>query len=126
VPLTASDCVHACVLGVGDHCRSGHFSVRIADVRLPNGTVVQFEVRFGQNAVSRKMPAPPDSGMIQVNLANENTRVVEMMKEETPAKKAALAEVAELKDEVAELKAQLAAVQAKPAPNEGVPPPELP
>ena len=62
---------------------------------------MQFEVRFGQNAVSGKMPTPPDSGMIQVNLADENTRVVE-------------------------LKAQLAAVQAKPAPNEGVPPPELP
>jgi hypothetical protein len=114
---------------VDDHCRSGRGAVRISDVRLLNGSVLQFEVRFGQNAVSRKMPAPPDSGMIQVNLANENTRVVEesanqanalelrkpeiigdMMKEETAAKETALAEVAELKDEVAELKAQLAAV----------------
>ena len=69
--------MRVCVRGVGAHCRSGHFSVRIADVRLPNGTVMQFEVRFGQNAVSRKMPAPPASGMIQVHLTNDNTRVVE-------------------------------------------------
>ena len=35
-----------------------------------------FEVRFGANAVSQRMPAPPPTGMIQVNLASENTRVV--------------------------------------------------
>ena len=47
-------------------------------MRIPSsGMVLQFEVRFGQNAVSRKMPAPPPSGMVQVNLANDNTRVVE-------------------------------------------------
>ena len=35
-----------------------------------------FEVRFGIHATSRKMPRPPDTGVIQVNLASENTRVV--------------------------------------------------
>ena len=55
---------------------SGASAVRVADVHLPNGKLLQFEVRFGANATSRKMPTPPDSGMVQVNLANENTRVV--------------------------------------------------
>ena len=70
--------MRVCVRGVGAHCRSGHGAARISDVRIPSsGMVLQFEVRFGQNAVSRKMPAPPPSGMVQVNLANDNTRVVE-------------------------------------------------
>ena len=71
-------CACACVLGVDDHCRSGRGAVRISDVRLGNGIVLQFEVRFGQNAVSRKMSASPASGMIMVNLANDRTRVVEV------------------------------------------------
>jgi hypothetical protein len=70
--------VRVCVRVVGAHCRSGHKAVRLSNVRLDNGKVLQFEVRFGENAVSRRMPAPPDSGMIQVNLADENTRVVEL------------------------------------------------
>ena len=45
-------------------------------VRLPSHS--QFEVRFGANATSQKMTTPPPSGMIQVNLTNENTRVVMM------------------------------------------------
>eukprot|EP01043_Picozoa_sp_COSAG02_P000607 COSAG02_NODE_11_length_58539_cov_103.119473_26_plen_1413_part_00 len=36
----------------------------------------QFEVRFGDKATSKRMPRPPSSKMIQVNLKNENTRVV--------------------------------------------------
>ena len=35
-----------------------------------------FEVRWGSRATSSKMPAPPPEGMIQVNTANDNTRVV--------------------------------------------------
>ena len=54
----------------------GQSSVRISDVTLPNGTVLQFEVRFGDKAVSPRMPEPPPSRMIQVNLASHNTRVV--------------------------------------------------
>ena len=59
------------------HACRGLQSVRISDVRLPIGQVLHFEVRFGANAISRKMPTPPASGMVQVNLQNENTRVVE-------------------------------------------------
>ena len=36
----------------------------------------EFEIRFGANATSGKMPSPPESQMIQVNLQTENTRVV--------------------------------------------------
>ena len=48
-------------------------------VTLPDGTtqVMQFEVRFGENATSPRMPTPPPSGIIQVNLATNNTRVVD-------------------------------------------------
>lgn len=35
-----------------------------------------FEVRFGANATSARMPAAPDTGMIQVNVENGNTRIV--------------------------------------------------
>jgi hypothetical protein len=51
-------------------------SVRIADVRLQNGKVLRFEVRFGANATSKRFASPPPSGMIQVNLDDGNTRVV--------------------------------------------------
>ena len=51
-------------------------SVRVSDVALPCGKVLQFEVRLGPNAISPRMPAPPPSQMIQVNLATNNTRVV--------------------------------------------------
>ena len=37
---------------------------------------IPFEVRWGDKAVSKKMPNPPDEGMIQVNIKNDNTRVV--------------------------------------------------
>ncbi|KAH8059895.1 hypothetical protein JL720_13705 [Aureococcus anophagefferens] len=36
-----------------------------------------FEIRFGAKAVSRRLKSPPSSGIIQVNVADENTRVVE-------------------------------------------------
>ena len=36
-----------------------------------------FEIRFGAKAVSRRLKSPPTSGIIQVNVADENTRVVE-------------------------------------------------
>ena len=52
----------------------GQSSVRISDVTLPNGTVLQFEVRF--KAPFGKLVRPPASGMAQVNLRNQNTRVV--------------------------------------------------
>jgi hypothetical protein len=50
--------------------------VRINDVTLPSGAVLEFEVRFGANATSSKMRTAPPSGMIQVNLQDGNTRVV--------------------------------------------------
>eukprot|EP01046_Picozoa_sp_COSAG06_P087278 COSAG06_NODE_33786_length_484_cov_0.740260_1_plen_124_part_10 len=52
-------------------------SVRLSDVRRPNGTILRFEVRFGANARSRRMPRGSPTGMCQVNLDNENTRIVE-------------------------------------------------
>jgi hypothetical protein len=52
--------------------------VQLNDVRTPNGQVLHFQVRLGSSATSRKMPVPPESKMIQVNLANDNTRVVEV------------------------------------------------
>jgi hypothetical protein len=54
----------------------GHTAVRIADVTLQDGTVLEFEVRIGSHAVSERMPAPPPSRIIQVNLASGATRVV--------------------------------------------------
>ena len=52
-------------------------------VTLPDGAtqVLQFEVRFGENATSPRMPTPPPTGMIQVNLATDNTRVVDMIED---------------------------------------------
>ena len=49
-----------------------------AVIRLPNAP---FEVRFGQSARSAKMPTPPDTGIVQVNVNNENTRVVRRREE---------------------------------------------
>ena len=57
--------------------------MRIADVTLPNGRVLEFEVRFGDNAVSERMPQPSRTGICQVNLGNQNTRIVE--REDSPA-----------------------------------------
>ena len=51
--------------------------MRIADVTLPNGRVLQFEIRFGVNAVSKRMPRPSRTGICQVNLGSQNTRIVE-------------------------------------------------
>jgi hypothetical protein len=55
---------------------SGDRAVRVSDVRLKNGTILQFEVRFGDDATSSKFPSPPQSRMLQVNLENSNSRVV--------------------------------------------------
>jgi hypothetical protein len=55
----------------------GEPSVRLSDVRLANGKILRFEVRFGANARSRRMPRGSPTGMCQVNLDNENTRIVE-------------------------------------------------
>jgi hypothetical protein len=55
---------------------NGTAAVRINDVVLPDGTTLEFEVRFGENAVSKRLATPPPSGIIQVNLGSENTRVV--------------------------------------------------
>ena len=51
--------------------------MRVSDVLLPNGQILQFEVRFDSNATSKRWHTPPPSGMIQVNLRDHNTRVVE-------------------------------------------------
>jgi hypothetical protein len=56
-------------------------AVTLEDVHitLADGSekVLQFEVRFGDNATSPRMPTSPPTGMIQVNLGNNNTRVVD-------------------------------------------------
>ena len=44
-----------------------------------------FEVRFGLAAVSKKMTDPPQTGIIQVNVMNENTRLVKREPEVTLA-----------------------------------------
>ena len=46
-------------------------------ITLPNGAVLHFEVRFGDYAISSKVKTPPPTRMIQVNVANENTRAVD-------------------------------------------------
>eukprot|EP01046_Picozoa_sp_COSAG06_P009887 COSAG06_NODE_527_length_14654_cov_6.880179_6_plen_73_part_00 len=56
-------------------CRRGDAAIRIGDVHQ-SGEVLRFEVRFGANAVSSRFATAPPSRMIQVNLANDNTRVV--------------------------------------------------
>ena len=53
----------------------GDSAVRISDVSLPNGRLLKFEVRFA--APWGKLRSPPESGMCQVNLDNQNTRAVE-------------------------------------------------
>ena len=50
-------------------------------VRLSGG----FEVRLGANAVSSKWDTPPSSGMIQVNLANDNARLVKALSSGSPS-----------------------------------------
>eukprot|EP01051_Picozoa_sp_SAG22_P002970 SAG22_NODE_138_length_18031_cov_5.796621_18_plen_331_part_00 len=56
--------------------QSGQPACRVPDVVLPNGRTLQFEVRFGSAAVSPKFRWPPASGMLQVNLATDDSRVV--------------------------------------------------
>ena len=51
-------------------------SVRVSDVTLPDGKVLSFEVRIGKHARSKKFPRAPQTGLLQVNLANGNSRVV--------------------------------------------------
>ena len=65
----------------------GELSVRLNDVRLSDSTILRFEVRFGTYARSRRMPHGSPTGMCQVNLDNDNTRVVE---EVSPAPAAAV------------------------------------
>ena len=52
-------------------------SVSIPDITLDDGRVLRFEVRFGNAAVSEKMHKPPHTGIVQVNLDDQNTRIVE-------------------------------------------------
>jgi hypothetical protein len=76
-----------------DDCRAiavarsqGRSAVRVGDVILPNGRgVLQFEVRFGANALSQRWTEESwmkqgaclvEHRMIQVNLGSENTRLV--------------------------------------------------
>lgn len=46
-------------------------------VTLANGKVLRFEIRFGDAAISGKMSKPPPTGIVQVNLDDQNTRIVE-------------------------------------------------
>jgi hypothetical protein len=47
-------------------------SVRLNPVVLPDGTKLDFEVRFGDHAVSERMPEPPATRMVQVSQINES------------------------------------------------------
>ena len=51
----------------------GKASGGAGSVQLPDGP---FEIRFGSAAVSSKMPQVPSTKMVQVNLKNDNTRLV--------------------------------------------------
>ena len=70
---------------ISDAKARGLPSVRLSDVVLPNGTVLRFEVRFQTDtsvAGSRRTEKTwgtrgSPTGMAQVNLDNENTRMVE-------------------------------------------------
>ena len=57
----------ACLLHILCMC-----SVRLNPVVLPDGTKLDFEVRFGDHAVSERMPEPPATRMVQVNQINES------------------------------------------------------
>ena len=50
------------------------------DAQGPDGAVqldgIPFEVRWGSRATSSRVATPPEEGMIQVNLKNDNTRIV--------------------------------------------------
>ena len=52
-------------------------AVAIPMVTLANGKVLRFEIRFGDAAISGKMSKPPPTGIVQVNLDDQNTRIVE-------------------------------------------------
>ena len=56
-----------------------------AALALPPKPYGSFEIRFGAAATSAKVDRPPASGIIQVNLANQNTRTVECQQHAQPA-----------------------------------------
>jgi hypothetical protein len=57
---------------------SGQPAVKIQPVVLSASKTLHFEVRFGLNAKSSRMPGGSPTGICQVNLdGTENTRVVE-------------------------------------------------
>ena len=60
----------------------GDSAVRVDDVRLPTGQVLQFEVRFGDRASRGSWVS--SSRMAQVNLASGNIREVEIMPAAAP------------------------------------------
>ena len=49
---------------------AGEERVRLPDIQLRGGKVLRFEVRFGEAAVSRRMPRGVPTCMLQVNLDN--------------------------------------------------------
>ena len=75
LPIFVPVCVRVrvCTCGRALLRGSGQQAVRLSPSRYGS-----FEVRFGANAVSQRMPRPPPSQMIQVNLGNENSRIVDV------------------------------------------------
>jgi hypothetical protein len=55
---------------------SGASEVRLDPIVLQNGQEVCFEIRFGENACSTRLPEVSPSRMIQVNLDDGNMRIV--------------------------------------------------
>jgi len=54
---------------IDDAIRDGKPEIQVAD-----GSV--FVIRFGENAISQRVTIPPSTGMLQVNISNQNSRVV--------------------------------------------------
>ena len=55
---------------------AGEERVRLPDIQLRGGQVLRFEVRFGEAAVSRRMPRGVPTCMLQVNLDNVSKHLV--------------------------------------------------
>jgi len=69
-----------------DALSRGLETVQLAVRNDANGQALRFEVRFGSKAVSAKLNQVPDSGMIQVNMDTQMTRVVEEVANVDPSK----------------------------------------
>ena len=82
VPYSAAQALHIAD-AIARNPRGGAITLRVsdshADAALSAGADSKrrgFEVRWGNEAKSERMPVAPSTGMIQINLASGNTRIV--------------------------------------------------